>query len=141
MNAITQNMEVILKVAAAAQLGVALLNLRLVDLLGWRDELARVQLLMREVFYIHAWFISLILTIFAAMTWRFAGEMSAGSNEALAWLAGAIAIFWGIRTTMQVCYYSSSHWRGQAGRTVIHVILLLMYGGMTVAYLAAAFAR
>ena len=33
--------------------------------------------------------------------------------------------------------YSSSHWRGKAGRTAIHVALLLMYGGLSAVYLLA----
>ena len=141
MNAIMQHMDLVLKFAAAAQLFVALLNLKLVRIMGWSADLAKVQLLVREVFYIHAWFISLTLAIFGVVTWRFASEMAAGANPALAWLAAGIGIFWGVRTAMQVFYYSSSHWRGNPGRTAIHVTLLLLYGGMAAAYLFAAFSK
>ena len=125
-------------IAALAQLGIAILNLFIVRLLQWKELLGRVPLLMREVFHVHSWFISIILTIFAVMTLRFAPEMS--SNEACRWLAVAIGLFWAFRTALQVFYYSSTHWRGQTGRTVIHVVLLLLYGGIAVVYLLAAFA-
>jgi hypothetical protein len=55
-------------------------------------------------------------------------------------LAGCIGLFWGIRAILQITFYSSSHWRGQKGRTVIHLTLLLIYGGFATAYLCAAFA-
>lgn len=128
-----------LVIAAVAQLGIAILNLFIVRLLHWKELLDRVPLLMREVFHVHSWFISIILTIFAVMTLRFAPEMS--TNEVCRWLAAAIGLFWAFRTGLQVFYYSSAHWRGQTGRTVIHVVLLLLYGAMAVVYLLAAFAK
>jgi len=55
------------------------------------------------------------------------------------WLGAGIGVFWGIRTIFQVTYYSPSHWRGQPGRTAVHVLLLLCYGGMAVLYLFTCF--
>jgi hypothetical protein len=129
----------LLQAAAAFQVGVALLNLFLVPLLKWKEELARAPLLLREVFQVHAWFISVTLVIFGTLTWRFAGEIASHTNAIGGWLAAGIGIFWAIRTVLQVAYYSSSHWRGQFGRTVIHIVLLFIYGGMAAIYLWAAF--
>ena len=128
-----------LQAAAALQLGVALLNLFLVPLLKWKEDLSRAPLLLREVFQVHAWFISVTLTIFGLLTWHFAGELAARANAIGVWLAGGIGFFWAIRTVLQVVYYSSSHWRGQPVRTVIHIALLFLYGGMAAIYLWAAF--
>jgi hypothetical protein len=132
-------LSILLQAAATLQLGIALLNLFLVPLLKWKEELARAPLLLREVFHVHAWFISVTLAIFGLLTWRFAGELAAHANAIGVWLATGIGIFWAIRTVLQVAYYSSSHWRGQPGRTVIHIVLLFMYGGMAAIYLWAAF--
>jgi len=55
-------------------------------------------------------------------------EMAGGGNPACRWLAGCIGSFWAIRTVLQVGYYSSSHWRGNLGRTIAHAALLLIYG-------------
>jgi hypothetical protein len=128
-----------LQCAAALQLGIATLNLFLVPLLRWQDELARMPLLLREVFHVHAWFISLTLALFAVLTWRFANDMTGAANLLAHWLAAGIGSFWAIRTVLQVTYYSSSHWRGQPARTVAHIVLLLVYGGLAAAYLFAAF--
>src|SRR5690349_18130796 len=107
------SLAVFLQTAAVLQLSVALLNLFLVPLLKWKEELARAPLLLREVFHVHAWFISATLALFGLMTWRFAGEFAAHANAIAIWLAAGIGIFWAIRTVLQVTYYSSSHWRGQ----------------------------
>jgi hypothetical protein len=131
-------LNLILQIAGVAQFGIALLNLFLPRILGWKEDLTRMPLLLREVFQIHAWFISITLGIFAVMTWRFAREMATGTNDALRWFAVGVGSFWAIRTVLQVTYYSSSHWRGQPGRTAIHVVLLVLYGGLAGCYFASA---
>src|SRR6266446_7282777 len=101
----TISLERWLEAAAVVQLGVAALNLRLVRWLRWRVELMGLPLLMRQVFQVHVWFISLTLAIFGVTTLRFAESMASRANPAVAWLAAAIAIFWGLRVVMQVGYY------------------------------------
>jgi hypothetical protein len=139
MNMLTSHLPLLLQTAATLQLGVAILNLFLIRLLKWRAELDRTPLLLREVFQIHVWFISITLAIFGVMTWRFAPEIASGQNAVAQWLAAGIGMFWGIRTVLQVTYYSSSHWRGLPGRTIAHFALLMVYGGFTALYLWAAF--
>jgi len=132
-------LETVLLIAAALQIGVAFMNLFIVRLLNWREDLQRMPLLLREVFTVHAWFISVTLLIFGALTWRFAGGIGTGSAEIYRWLAAGIGLFWALRTILQIAYYSSTHWRGRADRTAIHFALLLVYGGFAATYLFAAF--
>jgi len=134
-------MKTCLQIAAIAQLGIALSNLFLPRILRWKDDIARMPLLIREVFHVHAWFISITLTIFGVMTWRFAPEMTAGTDDALRWFAAGIGFFWAFRTILQVAYYSSSHWRGKPERTAIHIALLVIYGGFAGCYFWSAFRR
>jgi hypothetical protein len=129
----------LLRIAAAAQLAISLLNLCLVRLLGWKADLDRMPLLLREVFHVHCWFISITLGIFGVTTLRFADVMAASSNEVCRWLTAAIGIFWAIRTVLQVTYYSRSHWQGRPIRTAMHVALLATYGTLALVYGVAAF--
>lgn len=131
-------LELVLYFVAAAQLAVAVVNLFLVRLLGWKSELQRMPLLVREVFVVHAWFISVTLAIFGALTMRFAPEFATAPHEVFRWLAGGIGAFWALRTVLQITYYSTSHWKGRLDRTIIHIVLLLTYGGLAAAYLIAA---
>ena len=131
----------LLRIADAAQLAIALLNLFLVRLLDWKADLDRMPLLLREVVHVHCWFISITLGIFGVMTLRFAEAMAASSNETCRWLSAGIGIFWAIRTVLQVTYYSSSHWSGHPGRTAIHVALLVTYGGLALVYSLSAFGK
>ena len=139
MKTIIDHLEKLLLLAAALQLAVAVLNFSLVRIMRWDADLARMPLLVREVFRIHVWFISITLAIFAVLTWRFAGEMAAGSSELARWLAAAIGIFWAARSILQWTHYSRSHWRGDPPRTLIHWLLFAGYGGFAAAYFLAAF--
>ncbi len=144
MNSLLLNLislETALRAAAIAQFAVALLNLFLIRIMKWKPDLDRAPLLIREVFRIHVVFISITLSIFGALTWRFAHEIANAVNPLAVWLAGAIGLFWLVRSAMQWLHYSASHWRGDALRTVIHWALFLGYGAMATVYLAAAFWR
>ena len=132
-------LDLALRLAAVAQFAVALLNLFLIRIMKWQPDLDRAPLLIREVFRIHVVFISITLAIFAVITWQFAPEITGAANPLAIWLAAAIGLFWLVRSVMQWLHYSSSHWRGNTGRMLIHWTLFLGYGAMAIVYLAAAF--
>jgi hypothetical protein len=141
MNFVRTDLVSFVRAAALGQLAVAVLNLWLVRIMKWKSHLARLPLLVREVFQIHVFFISITLAIFGVLSWRFAHEIASAANPLAIWLAAAIGLFWLLRSLMQWSHYSASHWRGNTGRTVIHWILFLAYGSLAGVYLTAALWR
>lgn len=138
MKLLVDNLEFFLRFAALAQLGVVVLNLFLVRLMNWRRDLEAMPLLLREVFRIHVYFISITLAIFGVLTWQFAGEIATAAHPLCIWLAAGIGVFWAIRSVMQWSHYSAVHWRGDRLRTLIHWMLFLGYGGFAAVYFTAA---
>ena len=134
-------LDLALRAAALAQFTVAFLNLFLIRIMKWKPDLDRAPLLIREVFRIHVVFISITLSIFGALSWRFADEIARAASPLAIWLAVAIGLFWFVRSVMQWLHYSASHWRGNSLRTLIHWALFFGYGAMAVVYFAAAFWR
>lgn len=132
------NLELFLRLAALAQLGVAVLNLFLIRIMKWERDLISAPLLIREVFYIHTYFISGTLAIFGTLTWRFAGDIATRAHPLCVWLAIGIGAFWAIRSVMQWSHYSAVHWRGDSLRTAIHWMLFLGYGAFAAVYFTAA---
>src|SRR5213079_1669886 len=140
MNSLLPNhisLDLLLRAAALAQLAVAFLNLFLIRIMKWKPDLDRAPLLIREVFHIHVIFISITLSIFAVLTWRFVNEIASAANPLAIWLATVIGTFWIARSVMQWLHYSSSHWRGNTARTLIHWTLFLGYGALAVVYFSA----
>lgn len=133
------HLESLLVIAAAGQLIVALLNLRLEKILQWSAPLASLPSLMREVFVVHKWFISIAVVIFALFTLRFADALGSGHDAMARWMSASIGAFWAIRTVLQWSYYGSEHWRGKGRETAVHWILTLVYGGWAALYGWCAF--
>jgi len=138
MKLFLDNLELFLRLAALAQLGVAVLNLFLVRIMKWEGDLITAPLLIREVFQIHIYFISITLAIFGVLTWRFAGEFATAAHPLSIWLALGIGAFWAVRSVMQWSHYSRVHWRGDKVRTAIHWMLFLGYGAFAAVYFTAA---
>jgi len=138
MKLFLDNLDLFLRLAALAQLGIAVLNLFLIRIMKWERDLISAPLLIREVFHIHTYFISGTLAIFGTLTWRFAGDIATGAHPLCVWLALGIGAFWAIRSVMQWSHYSAVHWRGDRLRTVIHWMLFLGYGAFAAVYFTAA---
>lgn len=118
----------LLRAAAVGQLLLVPLNLALPRLLNWKPELERVSLLVREIFEVHAVFITIVCGMFGVLTWRFAERWVSAPDDFSRWFCGAIAGFWGLRCVMQWTHYSASHWRGHRERTLIHWLVFAVYG-------------
>jgi hypothetical protein len=138
MKLLFNNLELFLRFAALAQLGVAILNLFLIRIMNWERDLVSAPLLIREVFQIHTYFISITLAIFGTLTWRFASEIATAAHPLCVWLAIGIGCFWSVRSVMQWSHYSTSHWRSDRLRTLIHWTLFLGYGALGAVYFIAA---
>ena len=132
-------MEIALFIAAVAQLAIAVLNLFLVRIMKWGEPVAQMPQLVRDVFHVHSCFITITLVIFGVVTIRFAGELAAGTNDLGRWLVCGIGLFWLIRWVMQFFFYSSSHWKGKRAETIVHIVLIFLYGSFAGVYLLAAF--
>jgi hypothetical protein len=79
------SLETALRAAALAQFAVAILNLFLIRIMKWKPDIDRAPLLIREVFRIHVVFISITLSIFGALTWRFAPEIACAGSPLAIW--------------------------------------------------------
>lgn len=141
MNLLRDHLDLCLRAAALVQIGVAILNLSLIRIMKWKPDVEKMPLLIREVFRIHCFFISITLAIFGILTWRFTPEIASAANPLSIWLATAIGGFWLIRSAMQWLYYSPTHWRGDSARTAIHFLLFFGYGALATVYFIAAFWR
>jgi hypothetical protein len=133
--------DLLLRTVAIAQFAIAILNLFLIRIMNWKPDLERGPRLIREVFHVHCIFISITLSIFAVLTWRFAGDIASRSNSLAMWLGAAIGLFWLARSIMQWSHYSATHWRGRPGRIAIHWTLFLGYGAFAAVYFTAVFWR
>jgi hypothetical protein len=127
------SLEVHLRIAGALLLLLAAVHPLLPKQLGWRDDLAKLTLLNRQIFLVHVGFIVLILVLFGALALFFASDLVAPSRLATAVLAG-LTLFWGLRLLAQQFIYDRSLWRGNRRNTVLHILASLLWTYLTVVF-------
>jgi len=121
-------------IAGFVQLAIALANFVLPRKLNYRENLARLAPMVRQIFIVHSGYIVGIVVLFAAITFGFAPELAGGRGLGR-FLAASIAVFWACRLPLQVFYYDSElRRRNRASDVAITVALLFL----VVTYGAAA---
>jgi hypothetical protein len=91
--------------AGGLQLAVASANFFAPKKLNYRENLARLSPIVREIFLIQCIYIVLILVAFALLCFAFADELAGGSLLGRC-LSGFLAFFWGLRIVMQLFHYN-----------------------------------
>lgn len=122
--------------AGAAQLGVALASLALPRILGWRQQIARLEPLTRHVFWTYAAYIFCTNLFFAAVSLAAPQLLTDGTPLARC-LAGFITAYWGARVVIQVFAYRAAKPPGRFYQ-VADVVFLLLFVFLTAVYGAAA---
>lgn len=93
-----------IQIAGVVQLAIGLANLPLAIRLQYRKNLAGASAIVREVFYVHAAYIVLVVLGFAALSLLFPTEL-AGRQPLGRFLSAFLAIFWLLRVPIQLLYY------------------------------------
>jgi len=136
MSAVHGGLIVHLQVTGIMMAALAVLNLALPRFLRWREELASLSLLNRQVFQVHAFFIALIVALFAALLLTSSHALLEPTRLSRAVLAG-LTIFWGTRMLIQWFYYSPALWRGNRVNTTVHCLSSMGWTYMTTTFAAA----
>jgi hypothetical protein len=119
-------MEFHLRVAGALQIGLAMSHVFFPRRFSWKDELARLSLLNRQIFLVHTSFICLVLLMMGALS-LFATRTLLQSTPLSRLVLGGFASFWGLRLLFQWFVYDWRLWRGQPFNTFVQFLLTAMW--------------
>ena len=115
-----------LRIVGIIMAALAVLNLFVPARLHWREEMARLSLLNRQIFQAHSVFLILTLALFSALLLIYADALLEPTRLSRAVLAG-LTLFWGLRMLMQWFFYSPDTWRGNRFNTTMHVVFSFMW--------------
>ena len=96
----------------------------------WAEQLQRVELLTRQVFWVHIGFIVLLLVLQGVLLVGFPRILLVPNDAATALLVGMLA-FWLYRLVAQLFIYDSELWRGRPSHLVVHVVFTLLWLGIS----------
>ncbi len=125
-----------LQVLGAVLIALSLLHLGFPRYFEWRRDLAPLMLINRQMMYVHAGFIALVVLMIGLLCVTSAGELTTtllGRRIAL-----FIGIFWAARLLVQFTGYSSALWKGKRFETWMHVLFSLLWVYSTAVFLLVA---
>lgn len=125
--------EFLIWVAGLLQLAIAAANLVLPRILRYRENLAQMSPMVREIFLVHSGYIVLVLIAFGTISLVFAPDL-AGGNRLGRFLSAFLAVFWLLRIPVQLAYEPAVR-RKYRLFDVAFLVALLYLGGT---YLLAA---
>jgi hypothetical protein len=103
---------------------------------GWKQELASLSLLTRQVFIVHCFFIALLLVLLGICSLFYTDTLLAPNALSRVLLVGLV-VFWLSRLLVQLFIYDSRIWRGRQFYTAMHIAFSLMWTYFVATYSAA----
>jgi hypothetical protein len=113
-------MEVHLKIIGALLLLLSTIHVFFPGYFHWKEDLKPLLLINRQMMYVHAFFIALIVFGIGLLCLLFTSDLihtRLGKSICL-----GLAVFWGIRLFFQLLIYSPRLWKGKGKETAIHII-------------------
>lgn len=120
------NPEFHLRVAGVLLIGLALFHIALPKRFGWREEMTKVSLLTRQIFYVHTFFIALTVGLMGLLALCCADELLQLSALARGVLSG-LTVFWLCRLIFQLFVYDAALWRGKKFETYMHWLFTALW--------------
>lgn len=112
-------LEGLLRLAGLSLILLALMHLFLPARLGWIEDFAKVSHLNRQIFYVHCFFVCLVLVFMGLLGLVWPQALLQPTPLGLL-VCGGLAIFWILRLLSQFFIYSDQHWKGKRFETVAH---------------------
>ena len=119
-------MIVHLRIVGALMALLVVMHLFVPGRLRWREELARLSTINRQIFYVHTIFIVLLLALLAVLFAAYAEALLEPGPLSRAVLTG-LTIFWTLRLLTQWFVYSPEVWRGNRFNTAVHAVISVVW--------------
>ena len=122
-----------LRICGAMLLALSALHLIFPRRFQWKEDLSQLSLLNRQIFYVHTFFLCVILVMMGALSLFATSELLQKSGLA-AWVAAGLTVFWQLRLLTQHFVYDRQLWRGKALETFVHVVFTLLWAYLSAVY-------
>ena len=115
-----------LKIAGMSMLCLGLLHGVFPKRFHWKTDLAKLQDINRQIFWVHCFFICVVLWLMGSLCF-FRPEALLAGGELAQLLAGGMSFFWFLRLLAQLFVYDQKLWRGKTLETFVHIVFTLLW--------------
>jgi hypothetical protein len=127
-----ETLTMLIFVAGLAQFGILTASALVPIRLNWRHELQALPRLQRQMYWVYGGYVVLSIIAFGLISTFNAAELAAGGGLARAF-CGYVAVFWGIRLSLQWVFDVEEHltawwlrW-GERTLTVMFTLFTIVY--------------
>lgn len=120
------NVYLHLKVVGALLVVLGLANTMLGRYFKWKQELAPLSLLTRQVFQVHGFFIALVVGMMGVCSLFYTNALLASGALSRVVLTGFL-VFWLSRLAIQFFVYDPAIWRGRRFYTFMHLVFSIFW--------------
>ncbi len=125
-------METQIKIIGIALILLASVHVIFPKYFDWKNDLAEVTLINKEMMYVHTFFLAFILLLMGILCLTSAAELintNLGKKISL-----GFAVFWLLRLLTQFFIYSSELWRGKKFETTVHIVFILLWSYLSLIF-------
>ena len=115
-----------LRICGVAMLALATIYPAYFRYFNWKEELQKVSLLTRQVFFVHSGFIMILLYLQGILLALFPAAVTEPSGAGLALTVG-MTVFWIYRLIAQLWIYKRELWVGRRLNTFVHVVFTVLW--------------
>jgi hypothetical protein len=127
------NIKELIRVAGIAQIVLVIGSLAIPKILNWRPELAKVQPLIKQMFWTYAAYILVINLSFGLLSVLDFQELTNGSNLAML-ITGFIALYWISRVLIQFFYFDRTNFPAGKWNKLAEVLLVMLFIFLSIVY-------
>lgn len=126
------HMILLLRLTGSLLIILALIHITFPSYFKWKQDLKPLSLINREMMYVHTFFIALTVLLM--------GLLCLLQTEALITtslgrtLNAGMSFFWLCRLIVQFFGYSASLWKGKSFETIIHILFILLWSGLSLLF-------
>ncbi|MFT3683126.1 MAG: hypothetical protein QM791_22895 [Ferruginibacter sp.] len=131
-------MESHIKIIGSLLIILALIHASFPRFFNWKQELSSLSLINRQLMYVHAFFIALVVFLLGILCVTSPAELvntHLGKKISL-----GIGLFWAVRLYIQFFGYSPKVWKGKAFETAIHIFFSIFWAYLTIVFMLVYFA-
>jgi hypothetical protein len=118
-------MDLHIKIIGFLLVIISLLHLFFPKYFGWKKECSSMSQINRQMFYIHSYFIALVLFLMGVLCLTSAFDLL--NTDLGRRISLGFAVFWITRLVVQFVGYSSKLWKGKRFETGIHILFSLFW--------------
>ncbi len=130
-------MELQVKIVGGLFILLSLVHFIFPKYFHWKQELAALSLVNRQMMYVHTFFIALVVFLFGLLCLTSADELlytALGRRICL-----GLGVFWVVRLYFQFFVYSPRLWKGKTFETAVHLFFSFLWAYVSVLFMLGYF--